>query len=240
MSDRDVSMTAFGGCETCDGRCCRNHLVPVTGHDIAAITAKTGLPPHRFVALWRDDIFESPHYPGARLVAGGPTMTLTLDEVGSPGRRRCVFLMELPNGQARCAVYSHRPAVCAAFPFAVDDGTVYVRHSVCGPGSWRIGTDELQSRHADVARAEFGWRQHRIVVAYWNQHVDSLRPRAFSRDELFDYLLKANDRIDQLRSTHSDEEFERLIAADGGGPGASADLGFLADIANKATTARTL
>jgi hypothetical protein len=90
-----------------------------------------------------------------------------------------------------------------------------------------------------MAAAAVRVSRHRGVVAHWNQDVDSPRPRVFSRDELFDRLLRADHRIGQLRSAHRDEEFARLIAAADDGPGHSADVGLLpADIA-KATTSRT-
>ncbi len=238
-------MGAFGGCTTCDGRCCRYYLVMVSGHDIAAIADVTLLRPHQFVVLCRDDElpFEPPGGLGVRLVADGPTMSMALDEhYDSPDRPRCVFLMELPGGQARCAVYSRRPAVCAAFPFSTSDGIVVVRDdTVCGPGSWRIAGSDLQSKRINVARPEFEWRVHGAVVAHWNRYVESRRPRVFSRAELFDYLLDADRRIRQLRSQYSDEEFTQLVTAasvEGDSGAGSASSSFLADVA-KALTART-
>jgi Fe-S-cluster containining protein len=233
-------MSAYGACTSCDGRCCRYYLVLVSGHDIAAISDATGLSPQRFVVMCRDDElpFEPPGGAGTRLVADGPNMTVPLDQhYDSPDRHRCVFLMELPDGRARCAVYPHRPAACAAFPFAVNEGVAFVRDGVmCGPGSWRIAGNDLQSRRVNVARAEFEWRLHRLGVVHWNQHVDSRKPRVFSRAELFDYILGADHRIDQLRSAYSDEEFAQLItAACDDDSEASTGSGFLADVAQALT-----
>ena len=233
-------MSSFGGCATCDGRCCRFYLVLVSGHDIAGITNATGLSPHRFVVLFRDDevAFELPGGSGARLVADGPTMSMALDRYYDlPARPRCVFLMELPDSQARCAVYSRRPAVCASFPFEINDGIASVRDdTICGPDSFRIAGHDLQSRGLNVARAAFEWRLHRVIIAHWNEYVQSLRPRVFSRAELFDYLLGADHRIGQLRSEYSDEEFAQLISrASEDDSGASAELDFLSHVAKALT-----
>jgi Fe-S-cluster containining protein len=189
----------------------------LSGHDIASIANATGLPPSRFVILFRDDeiVFEPPGGVGVRLVAGGPTMSMALEQYyGSSNKPRCVFLMELSDGQARCAVYSHRPAVCASFPFDVTDGVVSIRNdTLCGRNNFQIANEDLRSRGLDVVRAAFEWRLYRIVVAHWNEYVESQRPRVFSRTELFDYFLETDRQIGRLRSEYSDDELIELMNA---------------------------
>jgi Fe-S-cluster containining protein len=209
----------------------------LSGHDIASIANATGLPPHRFVILFRDDeiAFEPPGGAGLRLIADGPTMSMALEQYyGSPTKPRCVFLMELADGQARCAVYAHRPAVCASFPFDVTDGVTSIRtDTLCGSDDYQIAGHDLQSRGVNVARAAFEWRLYRIIVAHWNQRVDSQRPRVFSRTELFDYLLEADRRIDQLRSEYTDDELIGLMhAAMAENLVDAAVLNFLAEVTN--------
>lgn len=219
----------YGGCSTCEGRCCYEYVVPVSGHDVAVLAAATGLRPEQFIVLVRDSELsgESPEQArtgvmpsggdGVRLVADGPLLSLVLDKKQrSAERAPCIFLLELRPGLARCGVYAHRPMVCAAFPFAFHHGSIAPRDdALCGADAWALAALDLPALRGRVLRAELEWAVHRVVAAHWNERVDkaddSGQPRLFSPTELFDYLLDAYARIAQVRAAYSPSSFERLV-----------------------------
>lgn len=151
-------MDAYGGCATCEGRCCREYVVPVSGHDIVELAGATGLRPEQFVVLLRDSELAAgpPGGDGVRLVADGPLLSMVLDKKhGSDERAPCVFLINMRSGRSRCGVYAHRPVVCAAFPFEFRHGSIAPREdAVCGAESWYIAALDLPAKRAQVLRTE--------------------------------------------------------------------------------------
>ncbi len=164
-------MTAsFGGCAACAGECCRRYLVPLTATDVRSIAAATALHPREFVDLREIAL----GVPGFRLVGGGPELHLVLDKryagqdaaaTGSP----CIFLMELPNGKARCGIYAARPSACRTFPTTLVHGTAAVRPNIpCGQAAWNVGVMDLPRFRRDLKAQRVAWQSHAGLAADWN------------------------------------------------------------------------
>lgn len=162
-----MSTPEFGGCATCEGRCCRRYLVPVTCSDVHAIARALGLAPERFAALVPDAGSEEA---GIRLTADGPGFSIVLERRESA----CVFLMELPDGGGRCGVYANRPLLCRTFPAALREGRVILLEDIpCAPGSWGTARMDDPSWRTALLRHEREQRLHRDVVAAWNASVEA-------------------------------------------------------------------
>jgi Fe-S-cluster containining protein len=190
-------MTSVGSaCAICDGSCCYEYTVTVTGYDVWCLAQGVRMPPHEFLTLVaaRDD---NPF--GFRLAFGGQRLDIALDKVPSENgsdepeeKAPCVFLVQLPGGVGRCGVHAHRPQVCQTYPAYLDDDVVRIRDDVmCPTGAWKLvhmhidrWRDAMQDFvvHRDIYAA---------VVRAWNARVEDAGPehQGFSALEYFDFLI---------------------------------------------------
>ena len=174
----------FGGCVTCVGECCRRYVVPVSVVDVRTIVAATALHPAEFLAL-RAVIPDVP-VPGFRLEPAGPEAMIVLDRRADGA---CVFLLDLPGGNARCGVYGHRPLACRAFPTTMRNGIPTVRDDVvCGPDAWSAATIDLSAYRADLIKQRAGWAEQARIARVWNSMVESTG-REQTRWQLMSFLL---------------------------------------------------
>jgi Fe-S-cluster containining protein len=199
-----MSAPEFGGCASCDGRCCRRYIVPLTCSDVHVISRALALAPEQFTMLVPEAGDEAN---GIRLSAGGPSFSMVLEKRDPASEQPpCVFLMELPDGTGRCGVYAHRPRVCRTFPAVLRHGGVSIRPDVvCPAGSWNLARMDLPSWRTELLRCEVEQALHRIVVARWNRTVD-----AGGKDrepvEFFRFAMELGDRLEALRGRRSADE----------------------------------
>jgi Fe-S-cluster containining protein len=215
---RDVAV--YGGCAACEGRCCRDYVVLLSGYDVARLAEATGLLPVEFVALRRIDAISKTALPsghGARLEAGGHAFSTVLDKRPGPGSE-CVFLMNIRTGRSRCGVYSHRPSACAAFPFTLRHGTVAPRaEACCGRDAWNIATVDLVARKQSVLRVDLEWAVHELVLQCWNDRVDQNSTRRYRPRDLFEHILRSYARMDDVRAAYRDG-FDQVVLSWGRSP----------------------
>jgi Fe-S-cluster containining protein len=170
----------FGGCATCVGDCCRRYLVPVTVADVFRIVKATALHPREFLQLIEHAVPPL----GFQLRRGGDQLYLMLDRRATGA---CVFLVELPSGQARCGAYQYRPSACRTFPTSLRHGTPTIRTGIsCGPGAWCLATMDLACYRQDLTEQRVAWQAHLQVVADWNAHIVADR----TAEDLFTFLLE--------------------------------------------------
>ena len=183
-------VTGFGGCADCEGRCCRQYLVPLTCFDVHALARALVLHPEQFAELVPD---ADPD--GIRLEPGGPTFSIVLARRDPAAERPpCVFLMELPGGAARCGVYADRPLACRAFPMTPSAGGAAVLPDIpCPAGSWEPDALDPSGWSPTLRRAASEGEAHRRVVASWNKRVDA-GTGAASPSGFFEFAIAACDR----------------------------------------------
>lgn len=180
--------TGFGGCTGCEGRCCRQYLVPLTCLDVHALSRALALDPERFAELVPDDDPD-----GIRFEPVGQTFSIALARPDAAAERPpCVFLMELPGGAARCGVYADRPLACRAFPMTAAAGGVAVLPGIpCPAGSWERAA--LDGWSPTLRRAAEEAEAHRRIVAAWNARVDAGTAGAATPSAFFDHAMAAGD-----------------------------------------------
>jgi len=217
-------MTRGGSaCAICDGRCCYEYTVTVTGHDVWRLARGMHMPPHEFLTL----VLARDENPLAfRLEFGGPRLDIALDEVaderapGAPdvpeGKSPCIFLVQLPGGVGRCGAHPHRPQVCQTYPAYLDGDVVRIRDDVmCPTGAWKLV-------HMRIAR----WRDamqdfvvqrdvYGAVVRAWNARVEAAGPEhgAFSPLEYFDFLIAAYRELAAASHDFAGRDWRAAVAA---------------------------
>lgn len=195
-------------CRNCS-RCCRAYLVPITGRDIWRIWRSQRLAPSKFslpveVEDKRPDAF--------RLVANGEPHILILDKAGelrpdSP----CVFLMQLPGGFDRCAIYQDRPAACRAYPMVPAAERVAVNpRALCPPNSWSEVDTGKSTWRVIVREADLEYDVYSLVVAHWNDRVARYPARQFALDEFCGFIFNVYERIATLDQLISAEDRQAI------------------------------
>lgn len=200
----------FGGCATCEGRCCRQYVVPVTCLDVHDLSRALALAPEQFAALVSDPETETD---GIKLQAGGPGLSLVLHRhQHADDRQSCVFLVELPDGTGRCGVYAHRPSVCRTYPTAFHHGSVAIRPDVmCPKGSWNLAAMDLPSWRLGLLAFEMNHALHRIVVARWNELVDAGHSKHPTAAGFFRFAMGACDELHDLRASYPPGALNRVV-----------------------------
>ncbi|MBO0687403.1 MAG: YkgJ family cysteine cluster protein [Candidatus Dormibacteraeota bacterium] len=195
----------FGGCADCNGRCCQ-YLVPLTCSDVQVVSRALALAPEQFVTLL-PQAEEEPA--GIRLSAGEPPFTMVLEQREPINEQpRCIFLLELPDGTARCGVYAHRPRLCRTFPASLQQGGVAVRSEIpCSAGSWNLARMDLPWWRTELIRSEMEQAFHEIVVARWNA---TLGGADATPSDFFRFATAACDRLETMVAS-TGEDLRRSV-----------------------------
>src|SRR5687768_15148998 len=190
-------------CATC-GACCRSYIVPVYGHDLWQLSRRQRLSPEQFAVVVPE---KGPRPEAFRLQADGPFHSLALDKKGRFDiNRPCVFLMELPGGNARCGVYAERPVVCQSYPMSLWSGVVALRRDVlCPTDSWPLEQVLRPHWNEKLRRLVFELDIYGEIVARWNARVAALPQVRFVLPEYFAYVLNVYDRLDALAGELGEE-----------------------------------
>jgi Fe-S-cluster containining protein len=197
-------------CATC-GRCCREYVVPLSGHDVWRITRGQRLPTHEFVLAATQPSGDRDTF---RLERGGEQLGLVLDKRGKFDLgASCVFLMELGGGQSRCGIYADRPLACQIYPTIMTrtrDLGVRVEQregTICPPDSWSpedFASSPWLEAHQRLRRH---WDVYLEVVNRWNARID-LMPEG-TRASIGDYMIYLENvyaSIEALDATYTDDE----------------------------------
>jgi Fe-S-cluster containining protein len=158
-------------CETCDARCCRVYVVPLTGEDAVRLSSASGVSLHRLVACAPQP---EPTPAGFLLDPGGPTHDLVLAAQACHPMAPCAFLRE-EGGRGRCGAYPVRPRACRRFPAVRAGSGVASRDGIpCPGGPWPAERMRGVSWQVALLREERDAALYAEVVGDWN---DRLRAR---------------------------------------------------------------
>ncbi len=164
-------------CAGCGGKCCRLR-VDLTAFDIIRIAVIAGKDAADFVQLVEakeDDAF------AVRCLGTAAKAVLKHRPDGS-----CTFL----NGSdvRGCDIEDAKPAICLAYPFALRDGTAYIRHDVLCPMQNRRHADLKKMSRQSLEDCEWEAQFYKEIVEDWNMMARG--------DEPFDrFFIFAGDEI---------------------------------------------
>ena len=183
-------------CATC-GACCRSYLVPLFGQDLYLISSTQRLPPESFCLIYPE---KDPRPESFQLEANGQHYSLALDKKGRFAlKKSCIFLMELPGGNARCGIYDHRPVVCRSYPMSLWSSVVAQRReTLCPPDSWPLKEVTHPRWVVALRRLCLDLDVYGEIVSRWNARVATRPGVSFALPEFFSYLLNVYDRLASL------------------------------------------
>jgi Fe-S-cluster containining protein len=104
-------------------------------------------------------------------------------------RERCIFLLRLSEGTARCGLGESRPTPCRTFPTELHEGTLRVSSAGCTCRTWSLDDIDPDADRALLladsrARAEYAGFVHN-----WNAYVAAVETEGFSYPDFCRFLL---------------------------------------------------
>lgn len=191
-------------CATCNGRCCYDVVVRVTGLDAWRIRTRQGLEYAQFIDVRPE---EEPTQESFQIGNRHCSMFLGKSAIQP---RACTFLMHLPGEIRRCGIYAERPRVCSVYPMTLRFGALDLRDDVqCEPTNWNLATLDYP-----------GWRDALLeytlerflfarMVALWNEFSPSEDDRTQMR--FFCYLDAAVPAIEGERERMGPEAYGQMV-----------------------------
>jgi Fe-S-cluster containining protein len=154
---------------------------------------------------------DSPYH--FRLDSSGQTYCLALTMRGqADGRRRCLFLMELPNGQTRCGIYGLRPIACRAYPLALtEDGVAVKPWAMCPETGHTLNQCGNAIWQAELERHDMEFSIYALVVGTWNRRVMVLpRFQEMNFRPFLDFVMDVYDQLEVARKEVPEESWPAI------------------------------
>jgi Fe-S-cluster containining protein len=194
-------------CLNCLGHCCSQNLINVCGYDAWLIATGLTVEPTSFLAFAQMEADSPYHF---RLDSSEEAYCLALNMREQPdGRRCCIFLMELPNGQTRCGIYGLRPIACRAYPLTLTEDEVTVKPWAMCPEEYLAPTHpDIASWHAELERHDMEFSIYALVVETWNGKVkDQPAIRELDFRPFLDFLMDIYWRLEPARRAVPEESW---------------------------------
>lgn len=97
-------------------------------------------------------------------------------------RERCIFLLRLSDGTARCGLGEARPTPCRSFPVELHDGGLRVSAAGCTCRTWSLDDVDAKAERALLVADSQARTAYAGVVHDWNAYV-----AATAGDDRFTY-----------------------------------------------------
>lgn len=188
-------------CASCNGTCCYNVIVRITGYDAWRIKRAQALDFSQFVtpqleAEPKGDAFVIDQKPYALFLGKNPIVPTA-----------CTFLMHFPDDIRRCGIYSERPRVCSVYPMTLRFGAVDLRSDVsCKASNWDMATLTYPKWRRGLLEHTLESNVYCLVAQRWNEAA----PAGASLADYYSYVERCFDGIDAVRSDFGDA-FEEVI-----------------------------
>jgi Fe-S-cluster containining protein len=190
-------------CATCNGLCCYDVVVRITGYDAWRIKRAQALEFSQFVTIGAD----TPAGPGAFLI-DGERHAIYLGK-NAENARACTFLMHLPGEVRRCGIYAERPRVCAVYPMTFTNGSVALRGDIrCETSNWNMATITYPYWRRNLLEHLFESHLYGLVAERWNE---TSAPSGGTLPQYYAYVERCFDAIDARRSEIGKESFDDLV-----------------------------
>lgn len=86
-------------------------------------------------------------------------------------RERCIFLLRLAEGTARCGLGESRPAPCRSFPAELHQGALRVSAAGCTCHDWSLDDIDLENDRELLLAESAARAEYARLVGNWNAHV---------------------------------------------------------------------
>jgi Fe-S-cluster containining protein len=154
--------------------CCSYGAVFLTGDDLVRLARTIDAPP------WTFTVAVATETPAGDAFALDATATryraalARLPEQAS--RERCIFLLRLDGGAARCGLGDARPMPCHTFASELHDDTVRVSAAGCTCRIWSLDDVDVEAERALLLVERDAARNYALLVAGWNAFVATRPP----------------------------------------------------------------
>jgi Fe-S-cluster containining protein len=104
-------------------------------------------------------------------------------------RERCIFLLRLADGPARCGLGESRPIPCRTFPVELHEGDLRVSAAGCTCRTWSLDDIDPEGDRALLQTESRARVEYAGFVRNWNAYVDAAGTEQFSYPDFCRFLL---------------------------------------------------
>jgi hypothetical protein len=166
--------------------CCTYYAVYLTGDEIVRIARTLDAPPWTFTmavpAEAAGDAFALDH---SALRYRAALTKLPPDAAGE----RCIFLLRLSEGTARCGLGASRPMPCLTFPVELHEDTLRISADGCTCRTWSLADVDAESDRALLLAESRSRDEYAGFVRNWNAYVDAAGTESFTYPDFCRFLL---------------------------------------------------
>lgn len=210
MEDSVPGNTTRVSCLSCAAHCCSQNLINICGYDTWLIANGLDVEPTAFLAFAQMEADSPYHF---RLDSSEQAYCLALNmREQANGIRRCIFLMELPNGQTRCGIYSLRPIACRAYPLALIEDLVAVKPwAMCREGYPAPSNPDISIWQQELERHDMEFSIYALAVKIWNQKaMEQPVIRELDFRPFPDFLMDLYSRLEPARRGVPEESWPAI------------------------------
>jgi Fe-S-cluster containining protein len=166
--------------------CCTYYAVYLTGDEIVRVARTLDAPPWSFTmavpAVPAVDAFALDHTAQRYRAA---LTKLPADDAGE----RCIFLLRLSEGTARCGLGESRPAPCRTFPVELHEGALRVSAEGCTCRAWSLDDVDPEAERASLLAESRARDEYAGFVRNWNAYVAAAGTERFAYPDFCRFLL---------------------------------------------------
>lgn len=168
--------------------CCTYYAVYLTGDEIVRVARTLDAPPWTFtIAVPAAGVAGDAFALDRSALRYRAALTKLPD---GAERERCIFLLRLADGTARCGLGGSRPAPCRSFPVELHEGALRVSAEGCTCRSWSLEDIDPESDRALLLAESNARAEYAGLVANWNAHVAATAgAESFSYPDFCRFLL---------------------------------------------------
>jgi Fe-S-cluster containining protein len=166
--------------------CCTHYAVYLAGDEIVRVARTLDAPPWTFTMAVpsepADDAFALDH---TDLRYRAALTKLPPDAAGE----RCIFLLRLSEGTARCGLGESRPMPCRTFPVEMHEDTLRISAEGCTCRTWSLNDVDPEADRALLLAESRSRTGYAGFVRSWNAYVGAAGTELFTYQDFCRFLL---------------------------------------------------
>jgi len=166
--------------------CCTYYAVYLTGDEIVRVARTLDAPPWAFTIAVPSEASPDAFALDHSALRYRAALTKLPD---GTDRERCIFLLRLSDGTARCGLGDSRPTPCRTFPVELHDGAVRVSAEGCTCRTWSLEDIDAEADRALLQDDACARDVYAGFVGNWNAYVAATEIESFSYPDFCRFLL---------------------------------------------------
>jgi Fe-S-cluster containining protein len=166
--------------------CCTYYAVYLTGDEIVRVARTLDAPPWTFTIAVPAEVTADAFALDHSALRYRAALTKLPD---GDDRERCIFLLRLSDGTARCGLGESRPTPCRTFPVELHEGALRVSAAGCTCRTWTLEDIDPEADRALLQAESRARAEYAGFVGNWNAYVAAAGTERFDYPDFCRFLL---------------------------------------------------